>query len=259
MKKLQIYIILLATLLAVNSCSENDEVDVENPPEYEKLYKKSKRESDGNLVFEQEVFYNSDNKIDSITRDNIGFLKDIFKVTYRENNISNIDHFQNFTTDPLTDRIYKYDVIINSNSFVLESSGRRLEIFHTNGYINYTRASLPNTENVYEQFFIRNEVDQLISNSWRQGPGNEETYYYSNFDSGKKPGPLNSVIFIRYEDGIIYHILGLKLSKDNPLTLKLPMDDFYNMTLNYDEEGYVVQGFFNHFPSAVYYHEYLEP
>jgi hypothetical protein len=249
------FLIIAVTIL---SCSQEETIkaiDLKGgkPDKSGKLYKRSEGALNGELKVIQEIFYGKNNRIDSVIRENIGFEKEIFTVKYRGNNISNIDY-------KWSNGEYNFKVTTSNNYIKLEDPNRILEIYHSAEYIDSTKSINPSNINSisFNQFFERNEKDQLISNGWNSYPDDYDVYFYSNFDTGKQAGPLNTVIEIPNDESILYLILGIKLSKNNPLTIELSYGESYSMTLNYDDDGYVTQGIWNFDNSFVESHYYLE-
>ena len=257
---------ILILSIFVISCSETEELKVADfkgiskDNKLNKLYKKSESKLNGETIISQEVFYGKNYKIDSVVRNNIGYFKEIFRVGYKGNNVSSIAYTYDYEDESFNDINYSYQVSNNNNSITLTSSSSKIQIYHTNGFVDLTESSYAEDgfNNIYRQSFIRNEDDQLNSNSEISSSNNEQVYFYLDFDSNKKPAPLNSVIEIPNNQSILYFILGLKLSKDNPLAIDiLPFHDTYSMTLDYDEDGYVTQGIFDNDFSFVEVHEYI--
>lgn len=266
MKSLINSVSILVLSIFVISCSETEDLKVvdlkgnSKANKFDKLYKKSESKLNGETIISQEVFYGKNYKIDSVVRNNPGHFKEIFRLSYKGNNISRIAYTYDNEDDSFDDKNYNYEVSNNNNLITLTSSSRKFQIYHTNGFVDLTESSYDydGFNTIYTQSFIRNEADQLISNSEISSSDIEQVYFYSDFDSNKKPAPFNSVIEIPNTDSIFYFILGLKLSKDNPLTIEiLPDHSTYSMTLSYDEDGYVTQGIFNNDLSFVETHEYI--
>ena len=255
---------LVSFLLIFSACTENEEltsIDLRGakPDNSNKLYKKSEGIYNGEVQIIQEVFYGKNNRIDSVIRNSVGYVKETFRVDYRGNNISNIQHHLDFESESSTDGNYQYTISTNNGYIKLEDENRIFEIFHSKEYVDSTKSINPSSDYSisFNQFFNRNQDDQLVSNGWTSYPDDGETFYYSNFDSNKKPAPLNSVIEIPNDESILYIIFGLKLSKDNPLVIELPSGDVYSMKLEYDNEGYVVKGTFDENLTWIEQHSYI--
>lgn len=264
MKSILKYTGVLIISLIIISCSKNEDLeglDLKGvkPENSSKLYKKSEGIYNGEVQIIQEVFYGKNNRIDSVIRNNVGYFKETFKVDYTGNHISSIEHGYDYESESNPDAYYNFSVNMTNGYIKLEDEKRIFEIFHSKEYIDSTKSINPSSEYSisHNQFFNRNQDDQLVSNGWTSYPDDGETFYYSNFDSNKKPAPLNSVIEIPNDESILYIIFGLKLSKDNPLTIELPFGDTYSMKLQYDEEGYVVQGSFDEDLTWIEQHQYI--
>ncbi|MFD2517715.1 hypothetical protein [Salinimicrobium flavum] len=258
-------LVLVIIPLILLSCSQDEILEVaylkgQKSDRSSKLYKRSEGVLNGNVKIIQEVFYGKNNNVDSVIRNNVGHAIETFKVEYRGNKLSRIKYFLDYGISSNNNISYNYIVNSSIGHIKLEDPNWIFEIYHSGVYIDSTKSINPSDINsiAHNQFFNRNENDQLVSNGWYSYPDDYSAYTYSNFDSGKNPGPLNTVIEIPNNESILYIILGLKLSKDNPLTIELPYGESHNMTLNYDEEGYVTQGIWNFDDSFVESHFYIE-
>ena len=258
MKKLNLLLTLLIVLL-VFSCSSDDSQPNREEQNNEKLYKKTEGFNNGILTVSQEVFYNSNSNIESVTLNDIGYLNRTFNVSYSGTNIIGITRATDIVNPNGTDEIVNYsNVTIGDNSIVLISneSDRTLEIIYSNGYVDSTKfypTSTPN--NVFEQTFNRNSTNQLISNNT-----GGDIFEYSNFDIDKKLDPFGSVM--EYEHSTFFLIFGLKVTKDNPLTATYNFSGggTYSNYLEYDEQGYVVKVSYDEPNSTTNYtvNEYIE-
>lgn len=259
MKKQNLILTILITIFIISCSSDDSQPNEEKKTNTElKLYKKTNGYDDGILTSSQEVFYNTDNKIESVTLNELDYLNRTFTVNYTNNNVSGITRATNVIHPNGTDETINYNnITITNNNIILvsDASDKTLEIEFSNGYVNSTKfytTSMPN--NVFTQSFTRNSDNQLISNNT-----GGDIFEYSNFDSNKKLDPYGSVM--EYEHNTFFMIFDLRVSKNNPLTAKYDFSGggTYSNFLEYDEQGYVTKVSYDNSSSNSNYstHEYI--
>ncbi len=259
MKKQNLLLTILIAIFIISCSSDDGQPNEEEGPNNEvKLYKKTNSFRDGTLISSKEVFYNSDNKIESVTLNEINYLNRTFTVNYANGNVSGIIRATDVIDPNGTDETINYNNIsITNNSIILvsDASDRTLEIEFSNSFVNatkYYQTSMPN--NVFTQSFTRNSDNQLISN-YTGG----DVFEYSNFDSNKKLDPSGSVM--EYEHNTFFRIFGLRVSKDNPLTATYNFSGggTYSNFLEYDNQGFVTKVSYDASNSTSNYsvHEYI--
>ncbi|MDO5978928.1 hypothetical protein [Flavivirga spongiicola] len=258
MKK-QNFLFTLFIGLSILSCSSDDNGQKDIPIEIVKLYKKTLVYNNGNISFDKEVFYNDENKIKSITINDYNYLSRTFTVSYNRNNISSIIQNTNFDNPNNADNSVTYNVTLENNKATLVSTANNslLEIFFTNGYVDSTKFTFDTSSptNYSEEVFTRDSNQNLISNST-----GTETFTYSNFDSNKENDPFGGAM--EYEYGDYFDILGLKVTKNNPLTGNYKQgstNDTWNIYLEYDKNGFVTKS--TREPNSITYyeeHHYIE-
>lgn len=245
MEKRKLLFILSLTFL-IFSCTSDDKKSTEQE-EVLKFYKKTEVIENGNIVTSEEVFYNNDSKIQSIVR-SVDFDR-IYNVTYSGSEVTAIKEqwYQNINYN---------DIFYGNGSIILssENSEKRLEIYHTNRFVDSTKTFqnyITYPEQYYKQTFTRNSENQLIANS-----DGDLQFVYSNFDNNKKLDPFGSVM--EYFHSNIFRILDLEVTKNNPLTAQVGGSS-YNSYLEYDDNGYVIRGSFEPNSNSYYEkHEYVE-
>ncbi|WP_179317590.1 hypothetical protein [Winogradskyella undariae] len=259
MKKQNLLLTILIAIFIMSCSSDDSQPNEEEETNTElKLYKKTNSYNDGILTSSQEVFYNSDNKIESVTLNEIDYLNRTFTVNYTNGNVSGITRSTDIINPNGTDETINYNNITSTNSNIIlvsDASDKTLEIEFSNGYVNSTKfypTSMPN--NVFTQSFTRNLDNQLISNNT-----GGDVFEYSNFDSNKKLDPYGSVM--EYEHNTFFMIFDLRVSKDNPLTATYNFSGAgtYSNFLEYDEQGYVTKVSYDNTSSNSNYsaHEYI--
>ncbi|WP_405225182.1 hypothetical protein [Dokdonia sp. Asnod1-B02] len=239
MKKLFLLVLISFTLLA---CSSDDSPTIleEETNASLKLYKRTNSYYDGVLSSTQEVFYNSESKIESVTLNEVDYLNRTFTVNYTNGNVSGITRYTDVINPNGMDETINYnDITLTNNTIILvsDASDKTLEIEFSNGYVNSTKfysTSMPSS--LFEQIFTRNSNNQLISNTT-----GSDSFEYSDFDADKQLDPYGSVM--EYEHSTFFMIFGLKVSRDNPLTATYNGNDGdpYSNILEYDEQGYVTK------------------
>ncbi|WP_417885326.1 hypothetical protein [Zunongwangia sp.] len=247
---------LFLTILIVSCSSDNDNLSTKK--NVDKLYKKSIEFTEDTITGITEYFYNEDAKIDSISIEYIGELKECYKVSYSDKRIINITVSTNYKDSKWNEFINYNHISFSKNLITLESEkfNEIIEIYHTEKYIDSTKQyNSEYPENVSDQVFTRNSKNQLISST-----DGRYRFEYSNFDSNKKLDPYGGVI--EYELGHILDIFGLIVTKDNPLTGYYDFNETgtYPAYFEYDEQGYVVKVFYDETNSNKDYviHEYIE-
>ncbi|WP_035337287.1 hypothetical protein [Dokdonia sp. PRO95] len=239
MKKL-LFLVLIS--LAFVACSSDDSPTIleEETNASLKLYKRTNSYYDGVLSSTQEVFYNSENKIESVTLNEVDYLNRTFTVNYTNGNVSGITSYTDVINPNGIDETINYnDITLTNNTIILisDASDRTLEIEFSNGYVNSTKfypTSMPSS--LFEQIFTRNSNNQLISNTT-----GFDSFEYSDFDADKQLDPYGSVM--EYEHSTFFMIFGLEVSRDNPLTATYNGNngETYSNFLEYDEQGYVTK------------------
>lgn len=241
MKKQNLLLTILFAFFIISCSSDESQTNEKEETNTElKLYKKTNGYNNGILTSSQEIFYNSENKIESVKLNEVDYLNRTFIVNYTNGNVSGITRSTDIINPNGTDETINYNSITSTNNNIIlvsDASDKTLEIEFSNGYVNSTKfypTSMPN--NVFKQSFTRNPNDQLISNN--TGGDNFE---YSNFDANKKLDPYGSVM--EYEHSIFFMIFGLKVSRDNPLTATYNFNGggTYSHFLEYNEQGYVIK------------------
>jgi len=253
--------LLLIALLIFSCTSDDSQLNEEQINENPKLYKKTEGFNNSTLIVSQEVFYNNNSIITSITLNEIDYLNRIFTVSYSGTNVIGITRATDIVNPNGTDETINYNNIsFENNSIVLISDDNKnmLEIYHTNNYVDSTKLTVqqdPFTPYVFEQTFNRNSNNQLISNNT-----GGDIFQYSNFDIDKKLDPFGSVM--EYEHSTFFLIFGLKVTNDNPLTATYNFSGggTNNNFLEYDEQGYVIRVSYNEPNSTSNYsiNEYIE-
>ncbi|WP_139242028.1 hypothetical protein [Aquimarina spongiae] len=269
-------ILVTITTLAIIACSSDDHSPIENEDitsESEdttsededtnnenviKLYKKSEMYRNGVLVFDKVINYNSENKIQSIITTNYEHFIETITATYSENTITSITKINTFKDPDRPEEHLTFEVIMGDNIITLKSNTFSVEIKHSDGYVDSTRRPHITHPNITLQKFTRDSNQNLLSNT--AGDDEISTYYYSDFDSDKKVDPLGSVTFFSYAD--FFRILGLKVTKNNPLTSNYNGSGVISTThirLEYDASGYVTRTFNEPNTDNTYIkHEYIE-
>jgi hypothetical protein len=259
MKKQNLLLTILIAFFLMACSSDDSQPNEEEPTNTDlKLYKKTNSFNDGVLTSTQEVFYDNDNKIESVNSNEIDYLNRTFTVSYSNGNVSGIIRATDIVNPNGTDETINYNNITTTNNSIIlvsDNSDKTLEIEFTDGYVNSTKfypTSTPN--NVFMQTFTRNSDNQLISNNT-----GGDSFEYSNFDSNKKLDPFGSVM--EYEHNTFFMIFSLRVSKDNPLTATYNFSGggTYSNFLEYDEQGYVTKVSYDESSSSLNYsaHEYI--
>jgi len=212
MKKLNLLLVILIGL-TILSCSsdDNNDGDNNNPIETETFFKKSITYVNGIVEFTREIFYDSNNKVQSIISEEISFNRRTLQIEYSNEAISAIN--EDVEYDNLPNFSQTYNVIIELNKIILTGSvdDRTIEIYHTDNYVDLTKVIQTSTSTiVFENIFLRNQNQNIISIT----DGNI-IFTYSNFDSNKKNDPSGASM--TYEFDNFFKIFNIKVSKDNPL------------------------------------------
>ena len=235
MKKLKL-IITLFFGLSILSCSSDDNNNVQN--ETVKLYKKSLDYDNGAITYDKEIFYNQDNKVQSIITNDYSYKTETINVTYSGNTITSISEIDNFDNPNNTYSNVTYNVSIENNKITLISGDFQVEINHSNGYVNSTKEYYVSANVFSEHIFTRDSNLNLVSNT----TGDGSTFTYSNYDSEKMEHPFGGVMEYFYSD--YFRIFELKVTKNTPLTATYSnggIMDTYSEVVEYDIEGYVIK------------------
>ena len=222
------FILLLLFFTSIVSCNTDDNVADENEEQEQeqeqeliypcdKLYKKSRLFEYETPTAIHEVSYDSNYRINEIfSADYTTITSFQYNIVYEGEAVSKIVFKSMNEYDSTFNTVIEYDdIVINDTSFTLNSSlsDNKIEIFHTDGYVDNTRYYYSINPPMYnEEFYTRNEQNQIVSNTF-----SNSTYTYSNYVNGEDNDPIGSTILSDLKDIIL--ILKLKYSSSTPLTL----------------------------------------
>ena len=120
MKKPNLFFYLIITLL-IFSCSSDENTSTDQEQEQNlKLYKKTEAVEEGSISGTQEVFYNSNFKIESISFFEENFLNRTYEITYSADMVTGIIVESDYINPNATDVTTIYNNITNGiNSTIL--------------------------------------------------------------------------------------------------------------------------------------------
>ncbi len=252
MNKLKILIIVFIGF-ALTSCSSNDNKDTQDDVEITEddvesplnsiltLFPlESKYYQDDYLYINHKWEYYDDKKLKSYNLSNADMSGyDTWMLIYTDNLLSRI----NFSSQ---NNNFYYNVTTDQNIITLISSEENsltLEIEVDNGFIDYIKFYRANhTDSPSETFFNRDTNDNLISIVG----GDCGLYEFTSFDTGKKinPAPMYHPYYRWLR--ILFNILNLKTSENNPLSGTYIAGQFcdytvsWDISLEYDLDGRVI-------------------
>lgn len=243
---MQRYVITLILILSFSftSCSSDDDgASIENNEVVKRL---SKIEYYRNgLFFDKVVNYDSENRIESIivNKYQAGPFYSSISVEYAGNLVSSIIDSTDYPE--WTDKQQSFEVTIEDNLILLasEDTNTRIEITHSNGYVNkIIKYSFDYSFIAEKAELQRDSLDNLTSISFNDG---SMVNCYSNFDSDKKANSDGVVIDVLYKDYI--KVFGLKLTANNPRTTSQSLSGTpgnpRTYVYEYDDEGYIIKTF----------------
>lgn len=222
------------------SCSSDDDSTSEN----NKLLKKVESFND-DLFYDRTINYNSNNKIESIILNKYSGggapYTQVITVEYSGNSVSSINDLINYENPMSLDTNVTYNVSISNNLTVLTSEDVRIEITHSNGYVDsIIDYDVENSVPIRGSYLTRDSNQNLTTVVFN---GGNVVNSYSDFDSDKKVFQYGGVIDVIYTDYIA--ILDLKTTANNPTTYYQSIlgssGPIRNHTFEYDEEGYITK------------------
>lgn len=238
MKKLKLVTVILTGLTILACSSDNDN---SNNPELEEsiiVYKKANSFINSTLSSYQEVFYNTDKKVNKVvTNIDNGWRVTTIDVVYNGSEIIEVIKTIDYASSNNNDTVEQYDVTINNGQIKLtESNGTdyEIQIDFTGDYVDAIRTVHPSNMTVFsEDLFQRNADNNIILHT-----NSEMTFTYSNFDIG------NIMPFHREYSFDYFVALELKISERLPLTEEVSFSsggsDSYSIDtslLTYDENN----------------------
>ena len=116
MKKQNLVLTILIAIFIMSCSSDDSQPNEEEETNTElKLYKKTNSYNDGILTSSQEVFYNTDNKIESVTLNEVDYLNRTFTVDYTNDNVSGINRATDIINPNGTDETINREMVQGFN------------------------------------------------------------------------------------------------------------------------------------------------
>ena len=207
------HLILALIVILISSCTSNDD-DPTEKDQISNAYKKSELIHDAEIISFQEVFYNSDKRIEKV----ITSIDDNWKVStieleYDQGEISKLSkkvEYDDSYSDNETNTFEEYEVFKGSKEFLIKGindTQRSIRIEFTGEYVDLIDIANHSNERLEYYTFKRNSDNNIVFFS-----DENIDYNYSNFDQG-------NVLPLHREYSIDYLVaLGLKTSNKLPLT-----------------------------------------
>jgi len=208
-----LFLILIGITISSCSSDDNNETSTPEPNESIIVYKKANSFNNSTLSSFQEVFYNSNKKVNKvITNIDNGWKIKTLDIIYNGNEITKITTTTDFGNSNDNDTFEEYDVITDNNQITLsESNGidSQIKIDFTNEYVDSYKLIQPSNMNIIqEEIFTRNSDNNIVSHTGVENM----VFNYSNYDLG------NVMPFHREYSFDYFIVFELKVSKKLPLT-----------------------------------------
>jgi len=212
MKKLNLLLGILIGLTIFACSSDDGNINNPEPEETIIVYKKASSYNNSTLSSFQEVFYNTDKKVNKVvTNIDNGWRITTIDVIYSGNEITEVIKTTDYGSSNNNDTAEEYDVTVSNGQIRLtESNGvdYEIQIEFSGDYADAIRTIQPSNMTVFtEDTFQRNSDNNIISHT-----NSDMTFTYSNFDTG------NIMPFNREYSYDYFVAFGLKPSKKLPLT-----------------------------------------
>ena len=241
MKKLNLLIGILIAFTILSCSSDDGNLNNPEPEESIIVYKKASSFNNSTLSSFQEVFYNTDKKVNKVvTNIDNGWRITTIDVIYSGNEITEVIKTTDYGSSNNNDTVEEYDVTISNGQIRLtESNGidYEIQIDFSGDYVDAIRTMQPSDMTIFsEDTFQRNSDNNIISHA-----NSDMTFTYSNFDTG------NVMPFNREYSFDYFIVLGLKPSKKLPLTEEVTFtsggSDTYSIDdslLTYDDNNNII-------------------
>lgn len=225
MKKLNLLLGILIGITFLACSSDDGNSNNPEPDESIIVYKKASSFYNSTLSSFQEIFFNTDGKIQQIVTDiDNGWRVTTINIIYNGTTVSEITKTIDFGNSN-DNTIEQYTVTSSNNQIKLTGMNgidQEIQIDFTNNYVDgYREITLSNLAINQEEFFTRNSSNNLTTHSG-VGDSGSITFEYSNYDMG------NVMPFHREYSIDYFLIFGLRVSD------KLPLTEVYNENGNSD-------------------------
>lgn len=206
--------------LSILSCSSDTDDNGDNgtnpnPPEETMLvYKKASFYENSVLTSSQEVFYNTDKKVEKVvTKIDNGWRETTLDVEYNGNTPTKLTKTIDYGSSDDNDTVEEFNITFSDGQIFLypvNGADYQVQIGFTGEYVDHVKVIQPSTNILFkEDIFQRNADNNITSHVISD---DNMTFTYSNYDVGK-------VMPFHREYSIDYLIVfGLKPSEKLPLT-----------------------------------------
>ena len=212
MKKLNLLVTILIgiTILACSSNDDNPTNSVADQPIV--VYKKASSYNNSLLSSYQEVFYNTNKKVNKVvTNIDNGWRITTIDVVYNGNTPTEVIKTTDYGDSNDNDTVEEYDVTISNGQIKLvepNGNGYEIQIDFTGSFVDAIRTIQSSDLSILsEDVFQRNLDNNIVSQT-----NSDMVFTFSNFDVG------NVMPFHREYSFDYFIVFGLKISEKLPLT-----------------------------------------